>query len=107
MKDDIAIELTRRERDLIEKYGYPFDDIERQIKEAKNTRGSVEIIDGRYWWEQVIGNLSISVNEDVRSGPLIEELCLLADEIELILKVCDRPEHKKGKPTIRLLPDAE
>ncbi|HUF63853.1 MAG TPA: hypothetical protein VMN36_17375 [Verrucomicrobiales bacterium] len=106
-KDDITIELTKRERDLIAEYGYPFDDIKRQIEGAKDTAGAVEITDGRYWWEQVIGNLSISINEDAESDSLIEELCLLADEIELILKVYDSPEQNERKPPIRLLPDTE
>ena len=44
-----------------------------------------EIRDSTYWWEQVVGNLSISVNEDLSSmgkADLAEEVRELADYIE-------------------------
>ena len=58
----VTIMITRSERDLIMRYGYPFEDIERQLKEA----GDLDLIrvrDAPYWWEQVIANLGISERE--------------------------------------------
>jgi hypothetical protein len=72
--DVLTIRLTSRERELILKYGYPFEGIEHQLRSSCTKRGRVEISDTAYWWEQIVGNLSISVNEDVEEGDLLEEL---------------------------------
>ena len=54
--------INRWERDLILRFGYPFDDIERQLKEAGDADLS-RVTDCPYWWEQVILNLGISERE--------------------------------------------
>lgn len=86
MADVLKIMLTNRERALILKYGYPFDEIERQLRDAASKRGRVTICDDRYWWEQVVGNLCISINEDVKGRALLDELCELCDLIECLLE---------------------
>lgn len=55
--------ITRWERDLILRYGYPFEDIERQLKEAGDV-DLVRVTDEPFWWEQVIVNLHISEKEN-------------------------------------------
>ena len=85
MADVLTIRLTSRERELILKYGYPFEGIEQQLRNSCTKRGRVEISDTAYWWEQVVGNLSISVNEDVEEVDLLEELDELCNAIELRL----------------------
>jgi len=81
-RDALKIKLTQRERELILKYGYPFDELETQLREALDASGRVAIRDGAYWWEQVAGNLAISINEDVEDAGLLEELDELCDAIE-------------------------
>ncbi len=76
----VTIMITRSERDMIMRYGYPFEDIERQLKEA----GDVDLIrvtDAPYWWEQVINNLHISEKENYRDDQLSKELRALLDRI--------------------------
>ena len=82
----IKIVLSAPERHLIRKYGYPFENIAKQLEAAYGTRANVEIEDEPYWWEQVVGNLSISVNEDVSNDRTCERICELAEEIEYELK---------------------
>lgn len=54
--------ITRAERDLILRYGYPFEDIERQLKDSGDL-DLMKVTDDPYWWEQVILNLRISEEE--------------------------------------------
>jgi hypothetical protein len=54
--------INRWERDLILRFGYPFDDIERQLKESADA-DVARVTDDPYWWEQVIVNLGISERE--------------------------------------------
>jgi hypothetical protein len=76
----VTIMITRGERDLIMRYGYPFEDIERQLKEA----GEVDLIrvtDAPYWWEQLINNLHISEKENYTDEQLLTELRALLDRV--------------------------
>ncbi len=86
MKDAWEIMLTERERTLILKYGYPFDGIRGQLKDAAGKQGQVAIVDTPYWWERVVGNLSLSMNEDVDDPGLLEELDELCHAIEWRLR---------------------
>ncbi|MEO7098926.1 MAG: hypothetical protein ABI162_06160 [Luteolibacter sp.] len=54
--------INRWERDLILRYGYPFEDIQRQLLEAGDA-DLTRVIDQPYWWEQVIINLRMSEEE--------------------------------------------
>jgi hypothetical protein len=58
----VTIMINRWERDLILRYGYPFEDIERQLRESGDS-DLVRVTDGPYWWEQAIINLRISEEE--------------------------------------------
>jgi len=58
--------ITRWERDLILRYGYPFEDIERQLKEAGDA-DLIRVTDKPFWWERVIGNLHISERENIEN----------------------------------------
>lgn len=80
-QEPITIELSTRERDLIVNHGYPFEEIERQIRLAGNRRRA-SISDDPYWWEQVIGNLCISIRDPERAE-IADQLDDLAERIEL------------------------
>ncbi len=54
--------INRWEQDLILRYGYPFDDIERQLLES-GAADLARVTDVPFYWERLIINLRISVNE--------------------------------------------
>jgi len=79
--------INRWERDLILRYGYPFEDIERQLNEAGDV-DLVRVTDSPFWWEQVIGNLHISEKENIEgeaSGELAVGLRALIERIAVHL----------------------
>ncbi len=51
----IEISLSSRDRQLLLKYGYPFEDIQRQLKHHASSRADAAISDDSFWWEQVLG----------------------------------------------------
>ena len=87
MSQEITIQLTASERELLHKFGYPFENIEKQLKHSERVKGDVEITDEAYWWEQVVGQLSISAKEQFNKGNLCESICYLTDEIEFNLSL--------------------
>jgi hypothetical protein len=62
LKDPVTIMINRWERELILRYGYPFDDIERQLLESGDA-DLARVTDAPFWWEKVIVNLRISEEE--------------------------------------------
>ena len=72
--------ITREERELILRYGYPFDEIENQLKNAGDL-DIMRITDHPYWWEQVIVNLHISENENATNAVIMNQLRALIDRI--------------------------
>lgn len=83
----VTMMITRWERDLILKYGYPFDDIQRQLKESGDA-DLARVTDDPYWWEQVIFNLQISWKEQVEAEAddgLLDSLEALIERIAIEL----------------------
>jgi hypothetical protein len=72
--DPVTIPLNRWERDLILRFGYPFEDIERQLRDSGGA-GLVGVTDDPFYWEQVIFNLGISIKEkpEIRRDRLLWE----------------------------------
>lgn len=60
--DPVTIMITRWERDLIGRYGYPFEAIVRQLVESGDA-DLARVTDVPFYWEQLIINLRMSVNE--------------------------------------------
>ena len=60
--DPVNIMMNRWGRDLILRYGYPFEDIERQLRESDDA-DLTRVIDVPFYWEQLIFNLRVCVNE--------------------------------------------
>lgn len=58
----LTLMINRWERDLILRFGYPFEAIDRPLKESGNA-DLARVVDQPYWWEQVILNLRISEEE--------------------------------------------
>ena len=58
----VTLMIDRWERDLILRFGYPFEAIDRQLKESGDA-DLARVVDQPYWWEQVILNLRISEEE--------------------------------------------
>ncbi len=64
MSKKISIVLTKYERHLVEKYGYPFDEVSDQLEKASETLGRATIKADRYWMELLLGDLSRSINRE-------------------------------------------
>ena len=75
----VTIMINRWERNLILHYGYPFEDIERQLQES-NDADLARVADVPFYWEQLIQNLRMSLNDkpefqrDDRLRESVEEL---------------------------------
>lgn len=84
MEKPVTILLARSERELILRYGYPFEDIELQLKRGGET-DLVSITDVPFWWERVSVNLHISETENQVSDVIAGELRALIERITLAL----------------------
>lgn len=86
MMKDIRVSLSKRERDLILKYGYPFDEIKNQLDDFKNSTKTVDITASSFWWEQLAGDLARSLNHnEVPDEKDIEEMDELFLKVENLL----------------------
>ncbi len=86
MSKQFTLFLSEHDRELILKYGYPFEEIEKQLTQAAGKK-LIRICDDAYWWEQVVVNLHISETEQT-NAELLTDLRSLIDriavEIELV-----------------------
>jgi len=80
MEKPVTIMITSPERDLILRYGYPFEDIERQLEEGGGA-DLMRITDSPFWWERVIVNLHISEQENAADRELAGALRNLIERI--------------------------
>lgn len=82
-EEPVTLLLSRWERELILRHGYPFEDIERQLIESGDS-DRVVVTDAPFWWEQVIANLGISEREHyegVRKGVPAKRIRALIERI--------------------------
>ncbi len=87
-KKPVTILLSRQEQKLITQYGYPFEKIETQLKQADKS-DLARITDAPFWWERVLVNLHISETE-ASSPDLAKSLRELIDRIAVELKLIDK-----------------
>ena len=80
-RDTVEVELTARERELILKYGYPFDRIKQVVQSYSDSREEEVLELDRFEVEQLLGDLAISINHDTE-GELQEELYDLSEHLE-------------------------
>ena len=58
----IELQLTAEERSLLQRYGYPFEQIEHALQACESSR-DIEIVPmDRFELERLIGDLCISIN---------------------------------------------
>jgi len=53
---------SRVERDLVQAYGYPFEEIAGQLELARDNPDAVPIAADAYWVEHLVGELPPSIN---------------------------------------------
>ena len=85
MSDIKGIEINRREAYLVLKYGYPFEDEEKQLKEFSRVNGWHRFVVSEFYLEHIIADICRSMRE-VQSTRLIEELDSLCATLEMALK---------------------
>ncbi len=78
----IEIELLPEERELLLKYGYPFQAARSQL-EACSASPDVEVLTiSRFYLNQLIGDLSYSINKRTK-GRIQRELIELCERLEI------------------------
>jgi hypothetical protein len=85
MSDDVEVEISGREANLILKYGYPFPDQVPDFEAVAGKKGYHQVVIGGFWLEAIVGDLSRSIQE-VGSSPLQEELNSLCVMLESAMK---------------------
>ena len=85
---NIGLEISKREVNLILKYGYPFTDEKEKFKDASKKNGIKEFDISKYWLELIVGDLCRSIRE-MKNTQLQEELDCLCESIEIALKQCN------------------
>jgi len=83
--DDVRVSISGREANLILEYGYPFPEQAELLKPLSNLEGMQEVSIGRYWLEQIIGDLCRSIKE-AEHYHLQEELDSLCDALETAIQ---------------------
>jgi hypothetical protein len=84
----IDIQLTPKERALLLRYGYPFEQIERALKACVSSR-EVEIVPmDRFELGRLIGDVCYSINHKT-SGATQNQLMELCDRLEYAEKYGD------------------
>lgn len=80
---EIEIELLPQERELILEYGYPFPDAKKQLQAVASSCDVAVLVISRFYLNQMIGDLSYSINKRTK-GKIQNELLDLCDRLESI-----------------------
>lgn len=87
-RTNIELQLTAEERSLLQRYGYPFEQIENALKACESSR-DIEIVPmDRFELERLIGDLCSSIN-GMHGGALQNKLSELCDRLEAAEKYGD------------------
>lgn len=79
--DERLVQLTRREIELLLRYGHPFEAEAAKLRACRPRNGWHEVEIGEYWLAHLIGDLSYSI-KNVRSAAIREELDALCCVLE-------------------------
>lgn len=88
LSDDVEIEISGREANLILRYGYPFPDQAPAFEAVAGKAGFHRLMIERFWLEMLVGDLSRSIKE-VGSPALQEELDSLCVTLETAMRYSD------------------
>lgn len=80
------IQLMPEERELILKYGYPFDRLTKSLRRHASSEAIKTILMSAYELEMLIGELSRSINHSGRDEDAVIDLC---DRLEYAEKYGD------------------
>ena len=78
----IEIELLPEERKLLLEYGYPFPDAKTQLQEHASSDDIEVLTISRFYLNQMIGDLSYSINKRTKGG-IQRDLLELCDRLEI------------------------
>ena len=87
-KDAIEIELLPEERELILRYGYPFQDAKEQLRKHAASPHVEVLVISPFYLNQMIGDLSYSINKDTK-GKIQHALNELCNRLEHALRYGD------------------
>jgi hypothetical protein len=80
--DALEIELLPKERKLLLKYGYPYDDARQQLEKMVASKQVIEtMVISRYYLNQMIGDLCYSINKRTK-GNVQADLLDLCERLE-------------------------
>jgi len=82
MTKTISIDFDQFQRELIQKYGYPWKEIEKQLKRSQGEEGYVTITSTYFEWEHLAGDLSRSINHDEVPSKYLLAVDEIADIVE-------------------------
>ena len=85
----IAIELTPKERALILRYGYPFDQIKQALLAVSSSKQIETVLLDEYEVDQLIGNLCRSINHEEGGLAVQTQLNDLCNRIEYVQQTGD------------------
>ena len=77
----IDIQLTPKERSLLLRYGYPFEQIEKALKACESSREIKIIPIDHFELERLIGDVCRSINH-MKRGTTLNQLLELCDRLE-------------------------
>ena len=84
----IDIELTPKERSLLLRYGYPFEQIEQALKACESSRDIEIVAMDIFELDRLIGDVCRSINK-MKSGATQNQLLNLCDRLEAAEKYGD------------------
>jgi len=79
------VELTKRECTLLLKYGYPWPEEAKRLRESKAVRGYHRVPIDAYWIEMMLADIVRSAKE-ISSSTLLEELDALCSVLDCALE---------------------
>ena len=80
--DALEIQLLPKERKLLLKYGYPYDDARQQLEKMVKSKQVIEtLVISRYYLNQMIGDLCYSINKRTK-GKVQADLLDLCERLE-------------------------
>ncbi len=85
---EIELHLLREERDLILKYGYPFEQLEKALAEWPSNKASKHVAIEPFYLSHLIGELSRSINHG-EAGTSRRAINDLIDRLEYIEQTGD------------------